>query len=70
MLVELLTVTDPLRQHLVQQPSVDAIRNAARKAGLKTFEDEGLLLVVKGITSVQELARVLKEPAPQVQAAT
>lgn len=70
-LVELLTVTDPLRQQLVQQPNVDALRNAARKAGLKTFEDEGLLLVVKGVTSVQELARVLKEPAvPQGQAAT
>jgi type II secretory ATPase GspE/PulE/Tfp pilus assembly ATPase PilB-like protein len=71
MLVEMLTMTDPLRQHLVQQPKVEAIRLAARKAGLKTFEDEGLLLVVKGVTSVQELARVLKEPAPtQGQAAT
>lgn len=70
MLVELLTVTDPLRQQLVQQPNVEALRAAARKAGLKTFEDEGLLLVVKGVTSVQELARVLKEPAPaQGQAA-
>jgi len=71
MLVELLLVTDPLRQQLVQQPNVDALRTAARKAGLKTFEDEGLLLVVKGITSVPELARVLKEPAaPPSQVAT
>lgn len=69
-IVELLTVTDPLRQQLVQDPSIEAVRKAARKAGLKTFEDEGLLLVVKGVTSVAELARVLKEPAPAAAAAT
>jgi len=63
-MVELLTVTDPVRRQLFQDPAVDAVRAAARKAGLKTFEDEGLMLVVKGVTSVQELARVLKEGTP------
>jgi type II secretory ATPase GspE/PulE/Tfp pilus assembly ATPase PilB-like protein len=69
-LIELLTVNDAVRQQIVKDPKVDAVRNVARKAGLKVFEDEGLLLVVKGVTSVQELARVLKEPAPTAGAAT
>ena len=37
---------------------------------MKTMEDEGLLLVVKGVTSIPELARVLKEGTPAAAAAT
>lgn len=62
-IVELLTMSDPVRQTILTKPTVEAVRAAAKKAGMKTFEDEGLVLVVKGITSVQELARVLKEGA-------
>ena len=62
-LFELLIVDDLVRQTLLKDPKVDTIRAAARKAGMKTMEEEGLLQVVKGLTSVQELARVLKEGA-------
>jgi type II secretory ATPase GspE/PulE/Tfp pilus assembly ATPase PilB-like protein len=62
-LVELLQVTDLVRATLVKEPTLESLRAAARKGGLKTMEDEGLLLVVKGVTSVPELARVLKEGA-------
>ncbi len=62
-LFELLIVDDLVRQTLLKEPKVDAVRAAARKAGMKTMEEEGLLQVVKGLTSVQELARVLKEGA-------
>ncbi len=67
-IIELLPVNDAVRQQIVKEPKVDAVRAVARKAGLKVFEDEGLLLVVKGVTSVQELARVLKEPPPAAAA--
>jgi type II secretory ATPase GspE/PulE/Tfp pilus assembly ATPase PilB-like protein len=59
-LFELLTVDDGVREALVKTPKLDAVRAAARKAGLKTFQEEGLVLVVKGITSLAELQRALK----------
>ena len=61
---EMLVVNDLVRQQLLREPSLEAVRAIVRKSGMKTFEDEGLLLVVKGTTSVQELARVLKDGAP------
>ncbi|MCE9603668.1 MAG: Flp pilus assembly complex ATPase component TadA [Planctomycetia bacterium] len=60
-MIELLVVDDLVRQTLLKDPKVESVRNAARKGGMKTFEDEGLLLVVKGLTSVAELSRVLKD---------
>jgi type II secretory ATPase GspE/PulE/Tfp pilus assembly ATPase PilB-like protein len=69
-LFELLVVNDTVRKQLLTDPNPDAMRPVARKAGLKTFEDEGLLLVVKGVTSLQELARVLKEAPAKETAAT
>jgi len=62
-MVELLVVDDLIRQTMIREPKVETLRAAARRQGMKTFEDEGLMLVVKGITSVAELSRVLKEGA-------
>ncbi|MBL9084860.1 MAG: Flp pilus assembly complex ATPase component TadA [Planctomycetales bacterium] len=68
-LFELLVVDDTVRQTLLTQPKLEALRAAARKAGMKTMEEEGLLQVVKGTTSIQELQRVLREGAPAAPAA-
>jgi type II secretory ATPase GspE/PulE/Tfp pilus assembly ATPase PilB-like protein len=57
---ELLVVDDTLRDVLATQPKLDLLRAAARKAGHRALQDEGLLLVARGITSLQELLRVLK----------
>lgn len=59
-LFELLTVDDGVREALIKNPKIEAVRAAARKAGLKTFQEEGLVLVVKGVTSLAELQRALK----------
>jgi type II secretory ATPase GspE/PulE/Tfp pilus assembly ATPase PilB-like protein len=58
---ELMLVDDGVRQAVVNTPKVDAIRTAARKAGMRTLQEEGIVLVVKGTTSLAELQRVLKE---------
>ena len=58
---EFLPVGDVLRKHLAQPAKLDVLRKAARKDGLRTLQEEGLLLVVKGVTSLPELMRVLKE---------
>jgi type II secretory ATPase GspE/PulE/Tfp pilus assembly ATPase PilB-like protein len=60
-LFELLIVDDKIREILVKQPQVELLRKAARAAGMRTFQEEGLLLVAKGVTSLAELQRVLKE---------
>ena len=60
-LFELLEVDDKIREIILKQPQLDLLRKASRAAGMRTFQEEGLLLVAKGVTSLAELQRVLKE---------
>jgi general secretion pathway protein E len=60
-LFELLEVDDRIRELLVKQPKLDLVRKAARLAGMRPFQEEGVVLVAKGATSLAELQRVLKE---------
>jgi type II secretory ATPase GspE/PulE/Tfp pilus assembly ATPase PilB-like protein len=60
-LFELLIVDDKVREILLKQPQVELLRKAARMGGMRTLQEEGLLLVAKGVTSLAELQRVLKE---------
>jgi type II secretory ATPase GspE/PulE/Tfp pilus assembly ATPase PilB-like protein len=57
---ELLVVNDQIREILAKQPSLELIRKAARADGQRSLQEEGILLVAKGVTSLQELQRVLK----------
>ncbi|QDV75918.1 Type II secretion system protein E [Planctomycetes bacterium K2D] len=56
---ELLQPDDQFRQKLLKEPKIDVLRKAARAAGMRTLQEEGILLVAKGVTSLQELQRVL-----------
>ena len=58
---ELLVVNDAVRQALMKTPKLDMVRAAARKAGMRTLQEEGIVMVVKGVTSLPELMRVLKQ---------
>lgn len=60
-LFELLVVDDKIREILIKQPKLDLLQKAARLAGMRPFQEEGLLLVAKGVTSLAELQRILKE---------
>jgi type II secretory ATPase GspE/PulE/Tfp pilus assembly ATPase PilB-like protein len=57
---ELLVVTDQMREILARQPSLDLLRKAARADQQRSLQEEGILLVAKGVTSLPELMRVLK----------
>ena len=59
-LFELLIVNEQVRQVLLKKPQMELLRKAARKAGMRTLQEEGILLVAKGETSLPELSRVLK----------
>jgi type II secretory ATPase GspE/PulE/Tfp pilus assembly ATPase PilB-like protein len=58
---EMLEVDDQVREVLLKKPQMELMRKAARAAGMRPFQEEGLLLVAKGVTSLAELQRVLKE---------
>jgi type II secretory ATPase GspE/PulE/Tfp pilus assembly ATPase PilB-like protein len=59
-LFELLVVDDQVREVLLKKPELELLRKAARMAGMRTLQEEGVLLVAKGATSLPELSRVLK----------
>jgi type II secretory ATPase GspE/PulE/Tfp pilus assembly ATPase PilB-like protein len=61
-LFELLEVTDSMREILIlKQPKADLLRKAAKAARQRSLQEEGILLVAKGVTSLPELMRVLKQ---------
>ncbi|HEY1064621.1 MAG TPA: hypothetical protein VGE52_00865, partial [Pirellulales bacterium] len=60
-MTEILEMTEPLRQLLATTPRLDALRNEARKAGMKNLMDDGIRLIAEGVTSLEEVSRCLKE---------
>ncbi|MDZ7617196.1 MAG: ATPase, T2SS/T4P/T4SS family, partial [Patescibacteria group bacterium] len=58
---ELLLVGETVRKALASRAKPDVLRQAARKDGSRSLQEEGLLLVAKGVTSLPELMRVLKQ---------
>ena len=58
---ELLLVDNTVRKTLAATPRLDLLRQAARKAGMRSLQEEGIVLVAKGVTSLAELMRVLKQ---------
>lgn len=59
---ELLQVNDDIRRVLLEKPDVQSVLPVARKHGFLTFQEEGVLAVAQGLTSLQELQRVLSPP--------
>jgi type II secretory ATPase GspE/PulE/Tfp pilus assembly ATPase PilB-like protein len=57
---EFLEMTDELKDVLKSNPSPDAIRAQMKKDKMLTLQQDGLRLVKKGITSLEELQRVFK----------
>jgi type II secretory ATPase GspE/PulE/Tfp pilus assembly ATPase PilB-like protein len=57
---QILMVNDVVRNTLVKEPRMEAVNKAARAAQMRTLQEEGILLVAKGATSIQEIMRVLK----------
>ena len=58
-ITEVLFVGPTVQEVLKKAPKLDLLRKAAAKDGNRTLREEGMVLVAKGITSVQELKRIL-----------
>lgn len=65
-LYELLTVTARVKQQILSDPSEEPLWRVAREEGLRTLLEDGLSKAQKGLTSVEEVLRVvtLKRRSP------
>jgi general secretion pathway protein E len=55
---EIIELTAPLREAVLQRLPVDAAARIARGAGFRSLRQDGLLKAARGITSVDEVIRV------------
>jgi type IV pilus assembly protein PilB len=60
-LFELLEVKLPIRQLIFEGKNQDDVRFAAKDAGMVTLRDAGVLKVLSGLTSIEEVARTTVE---------
>ena len=60
-LFEYIQISDEMREALLRQPRLEVLRQLSRKAGNRTLQEEGVLLVARGVTAINELQRVLKQ---------
>jgi type IV pilus assembly protein PilB len=56
---ELLVVSEQIAEMIVTGASADAIANQARREGMRTLREDGLEKVLRGDTSLEELARAV-----------
>lgn len=57
---ELLKMNEDLRQTLMQTPRLDRLMAVAQRHGHISLQQEGIVMVARGLTSIEELQRVLK----------
>jgi len=58
---EVLKVTATIKEMILKGSSVDEIENAAKKEGMMTMLEDGIFLAVRGLTSTEEVLRVVSE---------
>jgi type IV pilus assembly protein PilB len=56
---EVMAVTEQIERLAVERASADAIRVVAREQGMVTLRDDGLAKVLQGVTSIEEILRVV-----------
>ncbi|MDR7446593.1 MAG: type II secretion system ATPase GspE [Armatimonadota bacterium] len=56
---ELLVVSDRIRERVVRRASANEIREVARSEGFRTMRDDGIRKVLEGVTTIEEILRVV-----------
>ena len=59
-LFEMIQIDAGMRAGIKQKVAPEVLRNLSRKAGNRTLQEEGILLVASGVTSLDEMKRILK----------
>jgi general secretion pathway protein E len=57
-IVEILLMTDPIRELILQRCDVGDIARLAKKQGMVAMRDDGLAKAVAGLTTIEEVLRV------------
>ncbi len=58
---EVMEVTETLRTLIKERASADDLRRKAREEGMKTMIEDGFLKVASGVTSIEEILRVVHD---------
>jgi len=58
---ELLMVSDQMRQAMIKQPKLEVLRQIAMAAKHRTVKDEGIAAAARGVSSLNEIQRVLQK---------
>lgn len=56
-LFEMMLMNDDLRDLVMKHASTNILRNAARKLGMRTLRESGLLAIYEGITTIEEVVK-------------
>ena len=56
---EVMAVTEDIERLAVERASADAINSVAKSQGMKSLREDGLAKVLQGVTSVEEILRVV-----------
>jgi general secretion pathway protein E len=58
---EVLVMDDPIRRLILKHEDAGVLQEQARKAGMRTMYEDGLLKALKGVTTLEEVLRVAEE---------
>jgi len=50
-------MSDELRDLVMKHASTNVLRNAARKAGMRTLRESGELAIYEGVTTIEEVVK-------------
>jgi type IV pilus assembly protein PilB len=59
-LYEVMGMSEEIERMTVERASSDAIRIVAIQQGMRTLREDGLEKAIRGLTSIEEIARVVK----------
>jgi type IV pilus assembly protein PilB len=58
---EILPVTETIKEMIVKQATSSQIMAAAQKDGMRTMVEDGFVKAARGITTIEEVLRVITE---------
>ncbi|PIS40292.1 MAG: hypothetical protein COT32_00570 [Candidatus Nealsonbacteria bacterium CG08_land_8_20_14_0_20_36_22] len=58
---EILEMTENLEEIILKEPSESTIKEEAKRQGMITMKQDGMLKVLEGVTSLEEVLRVAEE---------
>jgi type IV pilus assembly protein PilB len=56
-LFEIMSMDDDLRELVMKEASTAVLRNLARKKGMRSLRECGLMAIYEGLTSIDEVVR-------------